>query len=35
LTFGNIDVMVKLIIRLTEVEETTGSIRCWRPTVWA
>ena len=27
--------ILKLIIRLTEVEETTGSIRDEEPTVWA
>ena len=35
LTLSGKDVMVNLIIRLTEVELTTGSIRIDEPTVWA
>ena len=35
LTLPGKDVMVNLIIRLTEVELTTGSIRIDEPTVWA
>ena len=35
MTLSGKDVMVNLIIRLTEVELTTGSIRIDEPTVWA